>query len=213
MAVNTKESSGTKMAMEDAVALAEMCPDDEILVVDAADNPVPPGSMGALLTRGPYTPRGYYRAAEHNARAFTPDGWYRAGDNVRPHSTSILVVEGRDKDLINRGGEKISAELVENLICRLPGVSRVATVAEAAPDLGERVCAVVVVEAGADLTLESVRTALAAMEVARYKLPEHLVLVAEPPLTKVGKVGKVDKKRLRELVRRADDPVETGQVH
>ncbi|CAM5400249.1 hypothetical protein SALBM311S_10600 [Streptomyces alboniger] len=60
-----------------------MCPDDEILVVDASDDPVPPGNMGALLTRGPYTPRGYYRADEHNARAFTPDGWYRTGDVVR----------------------------------------------------------------------------------------------------------------------------------
>lgn len=129
-----------------------MCPDDEILVVDASDEPVPPGAMGALLTRGPYTPRGYYRAAEHNARAFTPDGWYRTGDVVRLHPSGNLVVEGRDKDLINRGGEKISAEEVENLIYRLPGVARVAAVAKADPDLGERVCAVVVVEPGTHLS-------------------------------------------------------------
>ncbi|MFF3331837.1 hypothetical protein ACFYWX_20085 [Streptomyces sp. NPDC002888] len=128
-----------------------MCPDDEILVVDASDEPVPPGAMGALLTRGPYTPRGYYRAAEHNARAFTPDGWYRTGDVVRLHPSGNLVVEGRDKDLINRGGEKISAEEVENLIYRLPGVARVAAVVKADPDLGERVCAVVVVEPGTHL--------------------------------------------------------------
>ncbi|MDH6590036.1 2,3-dihydroxybenzoate-AMP ligase [Streptomyces sp. SAI-133] len=179
-----------------------MCHDDEILVVDASDNPVQPGAMGALLTRGPYTPRGYYRAPEHNARAFTPDGWYRTGDIVRVHPSGNLVVEGRDKDLINRGGEKISAEEVENLIYRLPGVSRVAAVAKADPDLGERVCAVVVAEPGADLTLESVRAALTAMEVARYKLPEDLMLVEELPLTKVGKI---DKRRLRELVRPADD--------
>ncbi|WP_326686135.1 (2,3-dihydroxybenzoyl)adenylate synthase [Streptomyces sp. NBC_01795] len=175
-----------------------MCPDDEILVVDASDNPVPPGEMGALLTRGPYTPRGYYRADEHNARAFTPDGWYRTGDVVRLHPSGNLVVEGRDKDLINRGGEKISAEEVENLIYRLPGVARVAAVAKADPDLGERVCAVVVVEPGADLTLESVRAALTAMQVARYKLPEDLVVMDELPLTKVGKI---DKKRLRDVVR------------
>lgn len=125
-----------------------MCPDDEILVVDASDEPVPPGAMGALLTRGPYTPRGYYRAAEHNARAFTPDGWYRTGDVVRLHPSGNLVVEGRDKDLIHRGGEKISAEEVENLIYRLPGVARLAAVAKADPDLGERVYAVVVVERG-----------------------------------------------------------------
>ncbi len=186
-----------------------MCPDDEILIVDASGNPVPLGSMGVLLTRGPYTPRGYYRAAEHNARAFTPDGWYRTGDVVRLHPSGNLVVEGRDKDLINRGGEKISAEEIENLIYRLPGVSRVAAVAKADPDLGERVCAVVVAEPGADLTLESVRAALTAMEVARYKLPEHLVIVEELPLTKVGKI---DKKRLRDLVMDVEEPVGTGPV-
>lgn len=182
-----------------------MCPDDEILVVDASDNPVRPGEMGALLTRGPYTPRGYYRAAEHNARAFTPDGWYRTGDVVRLHPSGHLVVEGRDKDLINRGGEKISAEEVENLIYRLPGVARVAAVAKADPDLGERVCAVVVVEPGTHLSLESVRAALTAMQVARYKLPEDLLVVEELPLTKVGKI---DKKRLRDVVRGKADSVE-----
>ncbi|WP_435283645.1 (2,3-dihydroxybenzoyl)adenylate synthase [Streptomyces koelreuteriae] len=184
-----------------------MCPDDEILVVDPSDTPVPPGTMGALLTRGPYTPRGYYRAAEHNARAFTPDGWYRTGDIVRLLPAGNLVVEGRDKDLINRGGEKISAEEVENLVYRLPGVSRVAAVAKTDPDLGERVCIVVVAEPGTDLDLGTVRAALTAMEVARYKLPEDLLLVEELPLTKVGKI---DKKRLRDIVRRADDPVEAG---
>jgi 2,3-dihydroxybenzoate-AMP ligase len=182
-----------------------MCPDDEILVADASDEPVRPGEMGALLTRGPYTPRGYYRAAEHNARAFTPDGWYRTGDVVRLHPSGNLVVEGRDKDLINRGGEKISAEEVENLIYRLPGVARVAAVAKADPDLGERVCAVVVVEPGTHLSLESVRAALTAMQVARYKLPEDLLVVDELPLTKVGKI---DKKRLRDVVRGKADSVE-----
>ena len=99
-----------------------MCPDDEIRIVDEAGAPVEPGQMGALLTRGPYTPRGYFRAEEHNARSFTPDGWYRTGDVVRLHPSGDLVVEGRDKVLINRGGEKISAEEIENLVYRLPGV-------------------------------------------------------------------------------------------
>jgi 2,3-dihydroxybenzoate-AMP ligase len=180
-----------------------MCPDDEILIADASDEPVPDGEMGALLTRGPYTPRGYYRAPEHNARAFTDDGWYRTGDIVRIHPSGNLVVEGRDKDLINRGGEKISAEEVENLIYRLPGISRVAAVAKPDPDLGERICAIVVAAPGSHLTLEGVRDALTAMEIARYKLPEHLVLMEELPLTKVGKI---DKKALRDLVREDDLP-------
>jgi non-ribosomal peptide synthetase component E (peptide arylation enzyme) len=100
--------------------------------------------------------------------------------------------------MINRGGEKISAEEVENLLYRLPGVARAAAVARPSPELGEHVCAVVVPEPGAVPTLEGIRQALQAMEVARYKLPEHLVLLDELPLTKVGKV---DKKALRDLVR------------
>ena len=100
-----------------------MCPDDEVRLVDELDQDVPDGEPGSLLTRGPYTPRGYYRAAEQNARAFTADGWYRSGDIVPSHAGGNLVVEGRDKDMINRGGEKISAEEVENLVYRLPEVA------------------------------------------------------------------------------------------
>ena len=174
-----------------------LCSDDEILIVDATDTPVGPGEMGALLTRGPYTPRGYFRAAEHNARAFTPDGWYRTGDIVRQHPSGNLVVEGRDKDMINRGGEKISAEEVENLIYRLPGVARVAAVAVPDSTLGERVCAVVVPEPEHLITLEFIREALTNMEIARYKLPERLVVLDELPHTKIGKI---DKKALRALV-------------
>lgn len=175
-----------------------MSPDDEVLVVDEHGVPVPEGEMGALLTRGPYTPRGYFRAPQDNARSFTADGWYRTGDVVRLHPSGNLVVEGRDKDLINRGGEKVSAEELENLIYRIPGVSRVAAVALPDERTGERVCAVVVPLPGHEITLPGVREALIAMEVARYKLPEHLVILGELPLTTIGKV---DKKALRALVR------------
>ena len=82
---------------------------DEVRLVDGQDKDVPDGEPGSLLTRGPYTPRGYYRAPEQNARAFTPDGWYRSGDICRRTPQGNLIVEGRDKDMINRGGEKISA--------------------------------------------------------------------------------------------------------
>ena len=105
-----------------------------------------------------------------------------------------LVVEGRDKDMINRGGEKISAEEVENLVYRLPGVRQVAAVAMPDPKLGERVCLYVVPAPGTALTLEEVRRSMAGAGIAAFKLPEHLVLTGELPLTKVGKV---DKKALR----------------
>jgi non-ribosomal peptide synthetase component E (peptide arylation enzyme) len=172
-----------------------MSPGDEVRIVDDADHDLPDGEPGSLLTRGPYTPRGYYRAAEQNARAFTPDGWYRSGDVVRRRPDGNLVVEGRDKDMINRGGEKISAEEVENLVYRLPAVAQVAAVAMPDADLGERVALYVVLRPGATLTLDDVRTAMADAEVARFKWPERLEVVDDLLTTKVGKI---DKKALRE---------------
>ncbi|MDQ4038196.1 MAG: AMP-binding protein [Actinomycetota bacterium] len=172
-----------------------MSPDDEVMVVDENDEPLPDGIPGSLLTRGPYTPRGYYRAQEQNARAFTADGWYRSGDIVRRRPDGNLVVEGRDKDMINRGGEKISAEEVENLVYQLDSVAQVAAVAMPDPDLGERVCLYVVPAAGADVSLSDVRASLQARGVAKYKWPERLELVGELISTKVGKI---DKKALRE---------------
>ncbi len=171
-----------------------MCPDDEVRLVDESDHDVPDGELGSLLTRGPYTPRGYYKAAEQNARAFTADGWYRSGDICRRTADGNLIVEGRDKDMINRGGEKISAEEVENLVYQLPGVAQVAAVAMPDPDLGERVCLYVVPRPGATVTLDEIRGSMERIGIARFKLPERLVLVDELAATKVGKI---DKKALR----------------
>jgi 2,3-dihydroxybenzoate-AMP ligase len=104
-------------------------PDDEIRIVDEDGRDVPRGMPGELLARGPYTIRGYYNVPEHNARAFTSDGYYRSGDVVRVSAHGNLIVEGRAKDLINRGGEKISAEEIENLILAHPSVFNAAAVA------------------------------------------------------------------------------------
>jgi 2,3-dihydroxybenzoate-AMP ligase len=174
-----------------------LSPGDEVRIVDADGRSRPDGEPGALLTRGPYTPRGYYRAPEQNARAFTPDGWYASGDVVRRRPDGNLVVEGRDKDMINRGGEKISAEEVENLLYRMPGIAQVAAVAAPDAELGERVCVFVVPEPGAAVTLDAIRNGMAASGVARFKWPERLELAAELPVTKVGKL---DKKALRDLL-------------
>lgn len=169
-------------------------PDDEVMVVDEADNPVPVGVSGALLTRGPYTPRGYYRAAEQNAKAFTADGWYRSGDVCSMDAAGNLVVEGRDKDMINRGGEKISAEEIENFGYQVAGVAQVAAVAMPDPLLGERLCVYVVPRDGAQVTLDDFTAVMDAAGVARFKLPEALVVVDRLPVTKVGKI---DKKTIR----------------
>lgn len=185
-----------------------MCADDEIQIVDDEDVPVPVGESGMLLARGPYTIRGYYRAAEHNARAFAADGWYRTGDVVHRHPSGNLVVDGRTKDVIVRGGEKISAEEVENLLYAVSGVGQVAAVAGPDPALGERVCVFVVPAPGSTgPTLEGIRTALTERGVAAFKVPEHLVLVDALPVTPVGKI---DKKRLRGVL--ADTVTATGSA-
>ncbi|KFG72872.1 (2,3-dihydroxybenzoyl)adenylate synthase [Streptomyces mutabilis] len=179
-----------------------MSPADEVRVVDELDRDVPEGEPGLLLTRGPYTPRGYYRAAEQNSRAFTTDGWYRSGDICRRTDEGNLIVEGRDKDMINRGGEKISAEEIENLVYQLPQVSQVAAVAMPDRELGERVCLYVVLRPDTSLTLDEVRESMGRIGIAHFKMPERLVVVDDLAATKVGKI---DKKALRaDIARRLE---------
>ncbi|MFD8715472.1 (2,3-dihydroxybenzoyl)adenylate synthase [Streptomyces anulatus] len=168
-------------------------PDDEILVVDDEDREVPPGETGHLLTRGPYTIRGYWNAPEHNARSFTEDGFYRTGDIVRVTGTGHIVVEGRAKDQINRGGEKIAAEEVENHILAHPAVHDANVVAEPDPYLGERVCAYVILRSGAGpLKAVAVKRFVRERGLAAYKVPDRVEFVDAFPQTGVGKVSKKD---------------------
>ena len=167
-----------------------VCPDDEVFLVDEDGAPVPQGEVGELIVRGPYTLRGYFRSPEYNARAFTADGFYRSGDLLRMDHTGNYIVEGRRKDLINRGGEKISAEEVENLILSHPSVLNVACVPYPDEVLGERMCACVVLKPGANLEFEELVEFLASMEIAKFKLPERLEVFEELPLSGFGKVSK-----------------------
>jgi 2,3-dihydroxybenzoate-AMP ligase len=173
-------------------------PFDEVLIVDSFDRRVPLGQSGHLLTRGPYTIRGYYKADDVNKESFTADGYYRTGDIVHWDNSGNLVVDGRAKDLINRGGEKISAEEVENLLLAHPGVLECAVVAMPDAVLGERVCAYVIPRSGVELSLESITRHLAEHGVAKYKWPERLEFIDRWPLTAVGKI---DKKVLRQQLR------------
>jgi 2,3-dihydroxybenzoate-AMP ligase len=167
-------------------------PDDEVLLVDEDDNIVAPGETGELLARGPYTLRGYFGVPEYNARQFTADGFYRSGDLMRLHPSGGYVVEGRKKDLINRGGEKISAEEIENLILSHPAVKNVACIPVPDSDLGERMCACVILRDGASLTFDELKTFLVAKEIAKFKLPERMVVMTDFPLSTFGKVSKKD---------------------
>ncbi|HEY7218109.1 MAG TPA: AMP-binding protein [Candidatus Binatia bacterium] len=169
-----------------------LSPDDEVRLVDDDDNEVAPREVGELLARGPYTLRGYFGVPEYNARAFTSDGFYRSGDLMRLHPSGNYVVEGRKKDLINRGGEKISAEEIENLILTHPAVQNVACVPMPDPILGERMCAYVILRREKMLALQDLIAFLMEQEIAKHKFPERLEIVDEFPLSPFGKVSKKD---------------------
>jgi 2,3-dihydroxybenzoate-AMP ligase len=167
-------------------------PDDEVRLVDDDDNEVAPGEVGEFLARGPYTLRGYYGAPDHNSRAFTADGFYRSGDLMRQHPSGNYLVEGRKKDLINRGGEKISAEEIENLILIHPAVQNVACIPTPDPVLGERMCACVILRSGHALVFEELVAFLTKQEIAKHKLPERMEIMEEFPMSAFGKVSKKD---------------------
>ena len=173
-----------------------LSPGDEIRVIDELGRDVPPGeNVGELVARGPYTVRGYYRADEHNRVAFTPDGHLRTGDIVRVRSDGNLVIDGRVKHTIIRGGEKVSIDELEGLVAQHPLVHQVAVVGLDDATVGERICAFVVPH-GTGPTLIELRSFLADIGIADFKLPDRVELVGDLPTTGVGKIDK------RELVRR-----------
>lgn len=164
-------------------------PDDEIRILDDDDCDVAAGEVGHLLTRGPYTIRGYSLAEDHNARAFTADGFYRTGDLVRMTAEGYLVVEGRAKDQINRGGEKIAAEEVENHLLAHPAVQDVAIVSMPDAFLGERSCAFVIPRGQPPRAID-LMAFLRERGLAQYKIPDRVEFIDAFPQTGVGKVSK-----------------------
>jgi 2,3-dihydroxybenzoate-AMP ligase len=148
------------------------------------------------LTRGPYTIRGYYNAPDKNSEAFTSDGFYRMGDIVRRRGRHVFV-EGRRKDFVNRGGEKISCEEVEGLILAHPAVKVVSVVAMPDAVFGEKACAFVQLHDDATLSLPELVAFLKARDIASFKLPERLERVDAFP---VSPVGKIVKRELREII-------------
>ena len=186
-----------------------ICADDEVMLLDEEDKLVKPGEVGEFCCRGPYTLRGYFGVPEYNAKAFTPEGFYRSGDLMRQHPSGNYVVEGRRKDLINRGGEKISAEEIENLILSHPAVQNVACVPMPDEAMGEKTCAYVILRGNQKLTLEALVEFLKAKEIAKYKLPERLEVLPEFP---VSTFGKVSKKALVEMITKKLEQEKAGKA-
>jgi 2,3-dihydroxybenzoate-AMP ligase len=171
-------------------------PLDEVRVFrPGTEDQVAEGETGELAARGPYTIRGYLAAPDRDREAFTAEGFYRSGDLVRARryeGTLSYSIEGRVKDLIDRGGEKVSAEEVELLIVSHPAVVEIALVGMPDPRLGERGCAYVVPrDPRHPPTLADVCAHLEAEGLAKYKWPERLELIDALPRTPIGKVSKL----------------------
>ncbi|MCW4456492.1 AMP-binding protein [Flavobacterium sp. MXW15] len=164
-------------------------PDDEVLVVDDHGEPVPEGEAGHLLVRGPYTIRGYHNDDAANARAFTADGYYRTGDMVQRLRGGYLVVQGRATDHINRAGEKISAEEIEDHLLAHPSVFDAAVVSIPDPYLGERSCAFVIARGERPRAAE-LKAWVRGRGLAAFKVPDQVVLVDAFGTTAVGKISR-----------------------
>jgi len=164
-------------------------PDDEVLVVDDHGHPVAEGGIGHLLTRGPYTIRAYHNDPAANARSFTEDGYYRTGDMVQQLPGGYLVVQGRAGDHINRAGEKISAEEIEDHLLAHADVFDAAVVSMPDAFLGERSCAFVIAH-GTPPTAASLKAWVRGRGLAAFKVPDQVVFVAAFGTTAVGKISR-----------------------
>lgn len=184
-------------------------PDDEILIVDDNDVPVAPGASGHLLTRGPYTLRAYYNNPAANQHSFTNDGYYRTGDIVHMTDAGYLVVQGRASDHINRAGEKISAEEIENHLMAHPDVFDAAVVSVPDEFLGERSCAFVIPKQ------EKPRAALLKRWIrerglADFKVPDQIVFVDTFSATAAMKISRKSlRAQLRDSLESAQTPEDT----
>jgi 2,3-dihydroxybenzoate-AMP ligase len=172
-------------------------PLDEVRVLQpGTEIEVAEGETGELAARGPYTIRGYLAAPDRDRDAFTAEGFYHSGDLVRArryHGKLSYSIEGRMKDLIDRGGEKINAEEVELLIAGHPAVAEIALIGMPDPRLGERGCAYVVPrDPQTPPTLAGICAYLEAEGLAKYKWPERLELTDTLPRTQIGKVSKAE---------------------
>ena len=173
------------------------CGSMELKVVDASGAEVPRGTEGELLARGPMVARGYYRRDDLTRESFLADGFFRTGDQARMDEDGYVRITGRIKDLIIRGGVNVAPAEIESLLFSHPKVANAAVVGMPDPRLGERICAFVILDADATLTIGEVQGWMAAAGLAKPKWPERIEVVDAFPMTASGKVRKF---RLREAI-------------
>jgi 2,3-dihydroxybenzoate-AMP ligase len=176
-----------------------VCPYDTIKIIDEQGNEVPAGVEGELVSKGPGVFTGYFKSAEENEQTFSPDGFFKTGDKARKDRFGNITITGRIKDIINRGGEKISAPEIENRLIAHPAIKDAAVVGMPDKILGERICAYVSLKPDAQPTFEEIIAFLKERGASLQQLPERIEFVHGMPTTKVGKV---DKKVLRDDIKR-----------
>jgi 2,3-dihydroxybenzoate-AMP ligase/mycobactin salicyl-AMP ligase len=165
-------------------------PHDIYKVVDFEGNELPTNTIGELLVKGPCVFSGYYKNPEENAKTFDEDGFFRTGDLARIDEKGYITLTGRSKEMINRGGESISATEIEKLINRHPDVTIVAVVPMPDPLMGERACAYIQTRPGATLIFDDVISFLKRQNAAVLQLPERIEFVDSMPFTKAEKLDK-----------------------
>jgi acyl-CoA synthetase len=165
-------------------------PGVEVCAVDDDARVLPPGQQGEQWSRGPHAFIGYLGEPVLTAHALDAEGWYHSGDLATVGADGSVRIVGRIKDMIIRGGQNISAREVEDILLEHPACQSVAVVGLPDERLGELGCAVVVCHPGKTLEFEDMKQFLIGRGVARFKLPEHLVLRDALPATPSGKVQK-----------------------
>ena len=171
------------------------CPYDTYKVIDKDGNELPPDTQGELVVKGPGVFTGYYNNPEENKEAFTRDGFFRTGDTAKIDGKGYITLTGRIKEMINRGGESISATEIERLITRHPDVAAVAVIPMSDPLMGERVCAYIQPKTGAQLTFDEIISFLKGQKASVLQLPERVEFIDAIPYTGAQKM---DKRSLRE---------------
>ena len=161
------------------------------------------GVEGECAFAGPYTIHGYYDAPERDAQAFTSGGMYRSGDLMLFRDIGgkrYYQFRGRTKDVVDRAGEKVNSEEVELQVSRHPAVAATAIIGMPDKVYGERVCAFITLQGGAQApTVAELGKFLEQAGLAKFKWPERVEVLAELPLTNAGRLSKP---ALKELITR-----------
>ena len=166
------------------------CPYDSYKIVDQNGNEVPPGTPGELIVKGPGLFSGYYKMPQENEKVFDQNGYFRTGDLAMINAEGDFVLTGRLKEMINRGGESISATDIENLMLTHPGIIATAVIPMSDPELGEKVCAYAQLAPGTELDFDKIISFLKEQGASVLQLPERIEFVNELPYTKAEKIDK-----------------------